>query len=156
MAPGAGRAPAVAAPAVAAPAVAAPAGERIDPADDDGVEGEVDGEPGGSGRATGAASAAERRRGVGILIGLWRDLARDLLVVGLGLERAVRDPALLDDLRRVTRGDANTVDGHRDMAAFLARLDVAGELLEANVRPELIVDSLVLAWPRWPAATEPR
>jgi len=35
----------------------------------------------------------------------------------------------------------------KDVADFLVRLDGAGELLEANVRPELILDSLLLAWP---------
>ena len=35
----------------------------------------------------------------------------------------------------------------RDVAAFLDRLARAGELLDVNVAPELLVDSLVLAWP---------
>jgi hypothetical protein len=34
-----------------------------------------------------------------------------------------------------------------DLAAFLDRLARAGELLDVNVAPELLVDSLVLAWP---------
>ena len=33
------------------------------------------------------------------------------------------------------------------LAAFLDRLARAGELLDVNVAPELLVDSLVLAWP---------
>jgi hypothetical protein len=34
-----------------------------------------------------------------------------------------------------------------DLAGFLARLGRAGELLEVNVAPELLLDSLVLGWP---------
>jgi DNA polymerase III subunit delta' len=107
-----------------------------------------------------AAPAAERRRAASILVGLWREVARDLLVVRLGGERDVRDPSLLDDLRGASdrlgvpaeRGagdDAVT----RSLAEFLVRLDRAGELLDSNVRAELILDTLVLAWPR--AAQEP-
>jgi hypothetical protein len=101
-----------------------------------------------------AAPAAERRRAASILVALWRDLARDLLVVRLGTERDVRDPSLLDDLRTAsdrlgaprepgTGRDAAT----RSLAEFLVRLDTAGELLDSNVRAELILDTLVLAWP---------
>jgi hypothetical protein len=101
--------------------------------------------------------AAERRRAASILVGLWRELARDLLVVVLGEERQARDPALLDDLReaatRLGAPDASSaVDGAPPAGAglgrFLGRLDAAGELLEANVRPELVLDSLLLHWPR--------
>ncbi|HUQ78522.1 MAG TPA: hypothetical protein VM427_06600 [Patescibacteria group bacterium] len=99
------------------------------------------------GGVRGAAPAAERRRAAGIVIGLWREVARDLLVVGLGDERHVRDPGLLDDYRaavaRSTRA-GDPVSTH--LAGQLRRLDAAGELLEANVRPELILDSLLLHW----------
>jgi len=53
------------------------------------------------------------------------------------------DLALVDDLEaaaaRIPVGAA---------PAFLARLARASQLLEANANPELIVDVLVLAWPR--------
>ena len=101
-----------------------------------------------------SASAAERRRAAMILIGLWRDLVRDLLVVRLGDERQVRDPGLLDDLRVA----ADLLGAHREgsaasepdaeLAAFLARLDAVGELVEGNTRPEIALDSLLLGWPR--------
>jgi DNA polymerase-3 subunit delta' len=105
-----------------------------------------------------SASAAERRRAITIVIGLWRDIVRDLLLVRLGDERQVRDSGLLDDLRTA----AAQLDGSQDarprlngglspdsaLAAFLARLDTVGELVEANSRPELALDSLLLAWPR--------
>jgi hypothetical protein len=99
-----------------------------------------------------SASAAERRRAAAIVIGLWRDLVRDLLVVRLGDERHVRDPGLLDDLRAAAGlfgagGDAATA-ADAELAAFLARLDAVGELVEANARPEIALDSLLLGWPR--------
>jgi hypothetical protein len=101
-----------------------------------------------------SASAAERRRAAMILIGLWRDLVRDLLVVRLGDERQVRDPGLLDDLRLAASGlgakgnGAAASDRDAELAAFLARLDVVGELVEGNTRPEIALDSLLLGWPR--------
>jgi hypothetical protein len=97
-----------------------------------------------------SASAAERRRAALIVVGVWRDVARDLAVVALGEERQVRDPALLDDLRTA----AATLPGRaiEPIGAFLTRLDAAGELLEANVRPELVLDGLLLGWPRTDAA----
>lgn len=104
----------------------------------------------GGGR--GAAPAAERRRAAGIVIGLWREVARDLLVVGLGDERHVRDPGLLDDYRAAAARPSRAVGATSgDLASAvladqLRRLDAAGELLEANVRPELILDSLLLHW----------
>jgi DNA polymerase III delta' subunit len=111
------------------------------------ASGELDGDAAGEApddpaAAAPSASAAERRRAVGLLIGLWRELARDVVVTALGLDGEVRDPTLLDDLHaRIGPADAS------DVAGFLGRLDGAGELLEANVRPELILDSLLLAWP---------
>jgi hypothetical protein len=122
-------------------------------------------EPGPDDAETPAAtvSAQERRRATAIVIGLWRDLVSDLLLVRLGDERHVRDPGLLDDLRAAAselgaRPDA-TPDTRREpvpagdtpdaaLAAFLARLDAVGELVEANARPELALDSLLLGWPR--------
>ena len=93
------------------------------------------------------APAAERRRGVGVLIAIWTDLTRDLLLAGLGSASAIRDVALLDELQAVA-GDLPPAD----LAAFLGRLGLAGERLEANVTPELVLDTLVLDWPRRPAA----
>jgi len=126
---GAGRAPGGAAGAAGGPADEAAVADGDEP-DDDGTT------------PAASASAAERRRSIGILLGLWRELARDLVVLAAGSERQVRDPALLDDLRTAARPDEAW-----EVAGFLGRLDGAGELLEANVRPELILDSLLLAWP---------
>ena len=136
------------------PAPAAASAVASDSADGDAGDGEpAEDEP----AVRGAVPAAERRRAAGVLIGLWRDLARDLLVLRIGSERDVRDPGLLDDLRAVSASsamtrpsDASDSDGDslaRPLSDFLARLDTAGELLESNVRAELLLDTLVLAWP---------
>jgi hypothetical protein len=116
------------------------------------------------GAAKSSVPAAERRRAASVLVGLWRELARDLLVVALGEERQVRDPAFLDDLRDAAAnldlpatngpfpnaGPGQTALARRGAAlgSFLGRLDSAGEMLEANVRPELVLDTLLLHWPR--------
>ena len=68
-------------------------------------------------------------------------------MVVLGAERQVRDPALLDELR-IVAGPLGEGGGGARLGSFLGRLDAAGELLEANVRPELVLDTLLLAWPR--------
>ncbi len=92
------------------------------------------------------APAAERRRAAALTVEIWRDLTRDLVLVGLGEERRLRDPALLDDLRGSTDLTAAR------LGPFLARLDRSAELINANVSPELALDVLLLAWPRRDAA----
>jgi DNA polymerase-3 subunit delta' len=111
--------------------------------EDDGAEEGDAAEDAGGGKTS--VPAAERRRAASVLVGLWRELARDLLIVTLGEERQVRDPALLDDLRVAA---ASLGSNGAALGAFLGRLDEAGELLEANARPELVLDTLLLHWPR--------
>jgi DNA polymerase-3 subunit delta' len=86
---------------------------------------------------------AERRRAMTALLEIWRDVARDLRLVQLGETGSLRDPGLLDDLTAVAADLSAT-----ELAGFLERLTRAGELLVANVSPELIADALVLAWPQ--------
>jgi DNA polymerase-3 subunit delta' len=86
--------------------------------------------------------AAERRRAAALLIAVWLDVARDLALVAAGERTALRDPALLEEYEAIAR-DVSA----RDLAVFLERLGRAGELLEVNVAPEVLLDSLVLAWP---------
>jgi hypothetical protein len=107
---------------------------------------------------------AQRRKAAATIVGLWRELTRDLVVARLGVDREVRDPGLLDDLRdaAATLGalaPTTTIAGGPGadqvagaLTGFLIRLDAAGELLEANVRPELVIDTLLLAWPSAAAA----
>jgi hypothetical protein len=77
------------------------------------------------------------------LLEIWRDLGRDLALIGLGELRGLREPELLEEFRAVT---ARTAPGA--FAVMLADLDRAGQLIEANANPELAIDVLVLAWPR--------
>ncbi len=90
-------------------------------------------------------TAAERRRAARQLLSIWRDLARDLAVVGIGGSagrRAIHDVALLEELEAAASGLPPGA-----VAAFLARLDRVAESVAGNVSPELAVDVLVLAWP---------
>jgi hypothetical protein len=91
--------------------------------------------------------ATERRRGVEVLLGLWTDVARDLVLIAGGGARSVHDTVLLDELAAI----AATVD-RADAEGFLVRAARSAEWLATNVSPELILDTLVLAWPRRAAA----
>jgi DNA polymerase-3 subunit delta' len=88
-------------------------------------------------------SPAARRAAALALIGTWREVARDLVVVLAGGTGLVRDLALLEDYERVAAG--LTIE---DVAAFLARLDGLAAAIEAYANADLVVDVLLLAWPR--------
>jgi DNA polymerase-3 subunit delta' len=97
----------------------------------------------GEGAKPGRSSPAERRLAARALLETWAAVARDLAVVAAGARGRTVDLALVDDLQAAAaRIPAGAVP------AFLARLARAAKLLEANANPELIVDVLVLAWPR--------
>jgi DNA polymerase III delta' subunit len=85
--------------------------------------------------------AAERRAAALALVSIWRDVARDLTLVRLGQLADVRQIDLLDDLEATAA---------KLPPAFaieqLRRLDVAGERLEGNVSPELVIDALAIGW----------
>jgi DNA polymerase III delta' subunit len=86
-------------------------------------------------------SAAGRRRGAQWLIGIWRDVAYDIVLAQLG-GTGLRDPDLLEETRSVS-----SVVPNGSMAAFLGRLDAAARRLDANANPELVLDVLALRWP---------
>ena len=90
-----------------------------------------------------AVPATERRRAVERLLGLWLEVARDVVLVRGDGARSVRDTVLLEELAAVA---AAVPPGSAE--AFLDHGARAAELLAANVSPELILDSIVLAWPR--------
>jgi DNA polymerase III delta' subunit len=90
-----------------------------------------------------AIPAAERRRGVEILLGLWMDVARDVVLAGTGGGRSVRDTVMLEELAGVASALPSGA-----AARFLERAARSAELLASNVSPELILDALALAWPR--------
>ena len=122
-----------------------------DPAVAAGTDGESApgaGDADGEGAATGGkVSPAQRRRAATVLFEVWRDIARDLAVVGLGDATHLHDPDLLEELERVARAFPAGSAGR-----FLARLDRASQLLDANANPELAADVLALSWPRVVAA----
>ena len=97
---------------------------------------------GGDGRVK-TIPVTERRRAAEILVALWADVARDLALVGAGGGQSVHDPVLLEELTAV----AITVDPD-DVSGFLDRAARGAELLVSNVSPELLLDTLALAWPR--------
>jgi DNA polymerase III delta' subunit len=85
--------------------------------------------------------AAERRAAASALVSIWRDVARDLALVGLGQPAAVRQLDLLDELEDVAKALPDAF-----AALQLRRLELAGERLEGNVSPELVIDALALGW----------
>ncbi len=89
------------------------------------------------------ASPKDRRRATAQLFDVWRDLARDLALAGQGARQSVRDPALLEELEAAARGLPPGA-----ATSFLARIAEADGLVRANVTPELLVDVLLLHWPR--------
>jgi DNA polymerase-3 subunit delta' len=102
---------------------------------------------GASSPTTGAAppargSSAERRRAARSLLSVWTALARDLLVVAAGDRGAVSDMALLEELETAASAVSTA-----SLVAFLGRLVRGAELLEANANPELLADTLIVAWP---------
>jgi DNA polymerase-3 subunit delta' len=115
---------------------AAPAAE---PALDDPADSPSDGAADGGVKAV---PATERRRAAEILVALWSDVARDLALAGAGGGRSVHDPVLLEELTAV----AATLPPEA-IAGFLDRAAPAAELLVSNVSPELVLDTLALAWP---------
>jgi DNA polymerase III subunit delta' len=110
---------------------------------DGGVDGDgsADGADGGAG--AGKVSAADRRRALVLLIDIWRDVARDLALAQRGAAGSMRDIALLEELAGAA---AELPPGAATEA--LARLVRAGELLEVNATPELVLDVLLIRWPR--------
>jgi len=99
-----------------------------------------------------AATAArlqpvERRRALATVIDIWRDLGRDLAVAAQGRGRGVRDRDQLPELQAM----ASRVDPE-GLRCFLDRLDGLGSAVEAYASPELVLDALLLSWPR-PTAT---
>ncbi len=90
----------------------------------------------------GKASAAERRRALALLLDLWRDLARDLACAQQGAIGSIRDVALLEEVEAAARRlpAASAAD-------TLARIIRAGELLDVNATPELVLDVLLVRWP---------
>lgn len=85
----------------------------------------------------------ERRRAIGQIIEVWRDLGRDLAVAARGSGHGVRDLGQLEEFLDL----ASRVD-QTALRRFLDRLDRLMLALEGYASPELTLDALLLSWPR--------
>ncbi len=88
-------------------------------------------------------AVGQRRRGAEALLGIWISVTRDLAFAQAGSTRAVHDQDLVDEIEAAARA----LEPGAAVAA-LQRLERGASLLAGNVSPELVLDSLVLAWPR--------
>jgi DNA polymerase III delta' subunit len=113
------------------------------PAQADDPAGDAVADPDSSAAGSRAIPPSDRRRGVELVLALMAGVARDLVLLATGGERSVADPSLLDE----TTAIAASIDPG-SAVAFLDRVARSAELLESNVSPELVLDSVVLAWPR--------
>jgi hypothetical protein len=87
--------------------------------------------------------AALRRRGLLLLLDTWRSLSRDLALAACGALGSVREVGLLEEIEAAAR---DLPPGAA--AAALARLARADALIAGNVSPELVLDVLLVRWPR--------
>jgi DNA polymerase-3 subunit delta' len=101
-------------------------------------EADIEAEPGAR-----AIPPAQRRRGAESLVGVAIDIARDLALAGAGGTRSLHSVDLLEELIAA----AAALPPGAAIAA-LGRAERAAEAIAANVNPELVLDDLVLAWPR--------
>ena len=69
-------------------------------------------------------------------------MARDLACAQRGAAASIRDVALLEEVEAAARRLPPGAAGEA-----LARLVRAGELLEVNATPELVLDVLLIRWP---------
>lgn len=96
-----------------------------------------------SASGTRRASPAERRAAVAQVIAVWREVARDLAVAARGGGRELHQIELLDELTR-----AGSAVDPAAVTAFLQRIDNLGRALDSYANPELVLDTLLLEWPR--------
>ena len=87
--------------------------------------------------------AATRRRALLLLLEAWRSLARDLAFAQRGAQGSIRDVILLEEIEAAARDLPPGAP-----AETLARLVRADELIAGNVSPELVLDVLLVRWPR--------
>jgi len=104
----------------------------------------------GPGDATGEAAVgsgqriapAQRRAAVIQLLSTWRTLARDLALAAYGGRAELRVPEMHEELSRA----ASRVD-RTELTGFVGRLDASIAAVDAYANPELMLDTLLLAWP---------
>jgi DNA polymerase III delta' subunit len=129
------------------PAGAPDAGGGPGPAAEAGAEPTGDGPEASAEGPAARVPAAERRRAALVLVGIWRSILRDLALAGQGATDSIRDLELIDDLGAGAAGLTVSRAGQ-----LLRELDLAGERLEGNVSPELVLDGLALRWTAGPRA----
>ena len=133
-----GKPPAVTPTQVPAQATAAGAGDGLDDAPEETADE-------GPARKT---PAAARRRALLLLLDAWRAIARDLAFAQRGAPGSIRDIALIEEIEAAARDLPPDAP-----AAMLPRLVRADELVAGNVSPELVLDVLLVRWPRRHHAT---
>jgi DNA polymerase-3 subunit delta' len=90
-----------------------------------------------------APAPAERRRATLAVIDAWRGLARDVALAVRGGRAEIAHVDLLEELASL----ADEID-EADLRAFLGLLDELDPAVEAYANPELVLDVLLLRWPR--------
>jgi DNA polymerase-3 subunit delta' len=104
-------------------------------------------EAGENGRRDRQAPGA-RRRALLALLPLWLGLARDLALAGRGARAELRHMGLLEELVAAAASlPAGTAEN------FLKRVSAMTGAVEQNANPELVLDVLLLAWPRATSGT---
>jgi DNA polymerase-3 subunit delta' len=86
---------------------------------------------------------AERRRAVTTVMDVWRHVARDVAIAAHGGLAEIGDVEALEEVLAL----AKDLDA-AELAAFLARLEELDSAVEAYANPELVLDVLLIRWPR--------
>lgn len=94
-------------------------------------------------RSSAKPTPAERRAAAAALLRLWRGVARDLALVAAGATESIGFPEDLHELTPVAARCEATV--WRDA---LISIDRALTAVRRNGNPELLLDAIVLRWPR--------
>ncbi|MBX3028560.1 MAG: hypothetical protein KF809_00235 [Chloroflexi bacterium] len=123
-------------------ALAAPAEAPVDPAPPTRRSSTTRAPKATSARPSRRPEPAERRRAARRVLAIWRDVARDVGMRVGDARAAVRGVDLLEEL------DAAAGMPLPALTSFLDRLDGSTAALEAYASPELLLDGLLLAWPR--------
>ena len=93
------------------------------------------------------AGAAQRAAAL-LVIGAWRDLARDLLIVAVGRPQLVTAVSQAEEVQHA----AQAMD-RSELIAFLGLLGRIADGLRENAAPRLALEVAMLAWPRLAAAS---
>lgn len=97
---------------------------------------------------SGRRHAPSARRSALLALGaVWASIARDLALVARGGHAGLRHPQVLEDLLPLARSlEPGAIE------SFLVRLDLLLSAVDENANPELVLDVLLLEWPRPSAA----